>query len=121
MIVMDENSELSTMRRRDKYKFKQYHGKLRNKGGRYFRETIQPWIWRTQKVLEPPPLLVNKQSGEIADKQREARPYFFRGLSHTLFPVNLRTGFPSLRRGRNGQLVGVKKQPDTQKIAKPRT
>lgn len=121
MIVMDENSELSTMRRRDKYKFKQYHGKLRNKGGRYFRETIQPWIWRTQKVLEPPPLLVNKQSGEIADKQREARPYFFRGLSHTLFPVNLRTGFPSLRRGQSGQLVGVRKQPDTQKIAKPRT
>ena len=121
MIVMDEHTELSTMRRRDKYKFKQYHGKLRNLRGRYFRETMQPWIWRTQKVLEPPPLLVKEKTGEIADKQLSGRPYFFRGLSHTLFPTNLRTGFPTMRRGRNGQLVGVNRQPDTQKIAKPRT
>lgn len=121
MIVMDEQSELSTMRRRDKYKFKQYHGKLRNLGGRYFRETLQPWIWRTQKVLEPPPLMVNAKSGEIADKQLPARPYFFRGLSHTLFPVNLRSGFAAMRRSRSGQMVGVNRQPDTQKIAKPRS
>lgn len=121
MIVMDEQSELSTMRRRDKYKFKQYHGRLRNLGGRYFRETLQPWIWRTQKVLEPPPLLVNAKTGEISSKQLEARPYYFRGLSHTLFPVNLRTGFPAMRRTARGQLLGVNRQPDTQKIAKPRT
>ena len=121
MIVMDEQSELSTMRRRDKYKFKQYHGRLRNLGGRYFRETLQPWIWRTQKVLEPPPLLVNAKTGEISNKQLEARPYYFRGLSHTLFPVNLRTGFPAMRRTARGQLMGVNRQPDTQKIAKPRT
>jgi len=121
MVVMDEHSELSTMRRRDKYKFKQYHGKLRNLGGRYFRNTLQPWIWRTQKVLEPPPLLVNEKSGEIASQQSAARPYYFRGLSHTLFPVNLRTGFSAMRRSRNGRLVGVNRQPDTQKLAKPRT
>lgn len=121
LIVMDENSELSTMRRKDKYKFKQYHGKLRNLGGRYFRNTLQSWIWRTQKILEPPPLLVNAQSGEIASKQLPARPYFFRGLSHTLFPTNLRTGFAAMRRSRNGRLVGVNRQPDTQKLAKPRT
>ena len=121
MIVMDEQSELSTMRRRDKYKFKQYHGRLGNRGGRYFRETLQPWIWRTQKLLEPPSLMVKQNSGEIGDKQLPARPYFFRGLSHTLFPVNLRTGFPGMRRTRSGQLVGVNRQPDTQKIAKPRS
>jgi len=122
MIVMDESSELQTMRRRDKYKFKQYHGKLRNLGGRYFRETLQPWIWRTQKVLEPPPMLVNEKTGNIADKQLPARPYYFRGLSHTLFPTSqLRTGFPSMRRSRSGQLMGVNRQPDTQKIAKPRS
>ena len=121
LIVMDEQSELSTMRRRDKYKFKQYHGKIRNLGGRYFRETLQPWIWRTQKVLEPPPLLVNEKSGEISPNQLPARPYYFRGLTHTLFPVNLRTGFSAMRRARNGRLVGVNRQPDTQKLAKPRT
>lgn len=121
LIVMDEASELSTMRRRDKYKFKQYHGKLKNRGGKYFRDTLQPWIWRTQKVLEPPPLMFNEQTGELASKQLAARPYYFRGLSHTLFPTNMRTGFPSLRRGRGGQLVGTNRQPDTQKIAKPRT
>ena len=122
LIVMDENSELQTMRRRDKYKFKQYHGKLRNLGGKYFRDTLQPWIWRTQKVLEPPPLMVNERSGEIADKQLPARPYFFRGLSHTLYDTsNLKTGFPTMRRSKSGQLVGVNRQPDTQKIAKPRS
>ena len=121
LIVMDEKSELSTMRRRDKYKFKQFHGRLRNLGGRYFRETLQPWIWRTQKVLEPPALLVKEKTGEISQKQLEARPYYFRGLSHTLFPVNLRTGFPAMRRSKSGHLVGVNRQPDTQKIAKPRS
>lgn len=122
MIVMDEQSELSTMRRRDKYKFKQYHGRIGNRGGRYFRETLQPWIWRTQKLLEPPPLLVKEQTGAISEKQLPARPYFFRGLSHTLFPTgNLKTGFPSMRRSGSGQLRGVNRQPDTQKLAKPRT
>ena len=122
LIVMDETSELQTMRRRDKFKFKQYHGKLRNLGGKYFRDTLQPWIWRTQKVLEPPPLMVKEKSGEIADKQLAARPYFFRGLSHTLYDTsNMRTGFPSMRRSKSGQLVGVNRQPDTQKIAKPRS
>jgi hypothetical protein len=122
LMVMDESSELDTMRRRDKYKFKQFHGKLRNRGGRYFRETLQPWIWRTQKVLEPPPMLVNEKSGEIASKQLPARPYYFRGLSHTLFgTAHLRTGFPSMRRSRDGQWVGVDRQPDTQKISKPKS
>jgi hypothetical protein len=122
MIVMDEQSELSTMRRRDKYKFKQYHGRIGNRGGRYFRETLQPWIWRTQKLLEPPPLMINEQTGHISEKQLPARPYFFRGLSHTLFPTgNLKTGFPALRRSGSGQLRGVNRQPDTQKLAKPRT
>ena len=122
LVVMDEVSELATMRRRDKYKFKQYHGKLRNRGGKFFRDTLQPWIWRTQKILEPPPLMVKEQTGDIASAQLPARPYYFRGLSHTLFPTgNLKTGFPALRRGRGGQLVGTNRQPDTQKLAKPRT
>ncbi len=122
LIVMDENAELQTMRRKDKYKFKQFHGKLRNLGGKYFRDTLQLWIWRTQKVLEPPPLMVNEKSGQIADTQLPARPYFFRGLSHTLYDTShLRTGFPTLRRNQSGQLVGVNRQPDTQKIAKPRS
>ena len=122
LIVMDEASELSTMRRRDKYKFKQFHGKLRNRGGKYFRDTLQPWIWRTQKILEPPPMMVLEKTGEIADKQLPVRPYYFRGLSHTLYSTgNLKTGFPALRRGAKGQLVGVNRQPDTQKLAKPRT
>ncbi len=122
MIVMDEASELSTMRRRDKYKFKQHHGRIGNRGGRYFRATLQPWIWRTQKLLEPPALLVKEKTGEISDKQLPARPYYFRGLSHTLFPTShLRTGFPSMRRSASGQFVGVNRQPDTQKLAKPRT
>ena len=122
LIVMDENAELQAMRRKDKYKFKQYHGKLRNLGGKYFRDTLQPWIWRTQKVLEPPPLMVNEKTGGIADKQLPAKPYYFRGLSHTLYDTgHLRTGFPSMRRTQSGQLVGVNRQPDTQKIAKPRS
>ena len=122
LIVMDEAAELQTMRRRDKYKFKQHHGKLRNLGGKYFWDTLQPWIWRAQKVHEPPPLMVSEKSGEIANSQLPARPYYFRGLSHTLYDTsNLRTGFPTMRRSRSGQLVGVNRQPDTQKIAKPRS
>jgi ABC-type lipopolysaccharide export system ATPase subunit len=51
--------------------------------------------------------------------------YFLAGLtqfdlSHTLFPMNHRTGFPAMRRSRSGQMVGVNRQPDTQKISKPK-
>lgn len=93
--------------KRFKIKFKQRHG-VKKLVRRNYIGNIKPWLWRAHKVQQPPPLLVYKKSGEVADQEQQlkARPYYFRGVSHWLFPSR-RSGFPVMRRGAHGQWVGV--------------
>ncbi|CAK0849087.1 unnamed protein product [Prorocentrum cordatum] len=96
--------------KRWRIKFKQRHGVKRRVRKHYLSNWI-PWLWRAQKVAQPPPLLVHARSGDVAaqDRQLPARPYFFRGVSHWLFPSR-RSGFNLLRRTSSGHWKGVLRQ-----------
>eukprot|EP00386_Alphamonas_edax_P006361 GDKI01020608.1.p1 GENE.GDKI01020608.1~~GDKI01020608.1.p1 ORF type:complete len:503 (-),score=110.64 GDKI01020608.1:98-1606(-) len=98
--------------RRTATSFKHYHSIIRRRQQHWFRN-IQPFMWRTQKVNEPPPLLVYKQTGHAAplDDQLPARPHYFRGVSHALFPKE-RPGFKTMRMSKHGDLRGQNKMPD---------
>jgi len=91
--------------RRHRVKFKKHHGVKRRQ--RYnWRSNIKPFLWRAHKVHQPPPLMVYRQTGEPAphDRQLPARPFYFRGVTHWLFP-NRRSGFHMLRKSGRGTWV----------------
>merc|ERR1712032_579069 len=92
--------------RRRKVKFKQYHGIPVSKFS-YYHGNMRPFLWRAQRVRQPPPLMVTKASGDVAPRELQPRayPYYFRGVSHWLFP-SLRSGFHQLRKTAKGQWVG---------------
>lgn len=106
--------------RRHRVKFKKHHGIPKRVRHNYLGN-IKPRLWRAQRVLQPPPLMVFKQSGEVApaEHQQPARPYYFRGVTHWLFPVR-RTGFHSLRKGSKGQWVGNLQQYRLREDFRPR-
>merc|ERR1712107_713700 len=82
------------------------HGVSRNQRKDYLGNML-PTIWRAQKVQQPPPLMVYKETGEVAppDQQLKARPFFTRGVSHWLFPTR-RSGYHALRKTAKGHWVG---------------
>eukprot|EP00442_Polarella_glacialis_P028651 CAMPEP_0115050362 /NCGR_PEP_ID=MMETSP0227-20121206/1735_1 /TAXON_ID=89957 /ORGANISM="Polarella glacialis, Strain CCMP 1383" /LENGTH=225 /DNA_ID=CAMNT_0002434195 /DNA_START=400 /DNA_END=1073 /DNA_ORIENTATION=- len=88
--------------KRFKVKFKKRHGVKKRERHNYIGN-VKPWLWRAQRVQQPPPLMVYQQSGEVAPRelQLKARPYYFRGVSHWLFPSR-RGGFHGMRRSARG-------------------
>lgn len=88
--------------RRHKVKFKKYHGVKRKEKHNYVGN-MRPYLWRAMKVAQPPPLMVLQQTGDVAPTnfQLKARPYFFRGVTHWLFPSR-RSGFYALRKSSKG-------------------
>eukprot|EP00439_Symbiodinium_sp_Y106_P049670 s1548_g6.t1 len=87
--------------RKFKIKFKRRHGVKKRERVNYIGN-IKPFLWRAARVRQPPPLLVHQEDGGIAEDQLKARPYFFRGVSHWLFPSR-RGGFHSMKRTSRGQ------------------
>ena len=88
-------------------KFKKHHGFVRDTKEHYLGH-IRPFLWRPQKVLNPPAFLVHRagpRAGAPADaaEQLPARPFYTFGVSHSLFPTQ-KPGFKMLRRrARDGQ------------------
>jgi len=106
--------------RRQKVKFKKHHGVVRRARKNYIAN-VKTRLWRAHRVQQPPPLLVYKESGEVAptDRQLPARPYYFRGVTHWLFPAR-RTGFHQLRRSAKGQWVAQLRQYRLREDFRPR-
>jgi O-acetyl-ADP-ribose deacetylase (regulator of RNase III) len=106
--------------RRHRVKFKKHHGVVRRMRHNYLGN-IRSKLWRAHRVHQPPPLLVFKESGEAVPRERQlrARPYYFRGVSHWLFPVR-RTGFHALRKGAKGQWVALNQQYRLREDFRPR-
>lgn len=63
---------------------------------------------------------VYRHSGEVADFQLPARPFYRLGVSSILFPPRLRRAFPSMRINTQGQFVGVSRMPNIAEKAQPR-
>ncbi|CAE8594010.1 unnamed protein product, partial [Polarella glacialis] len=49
--------------KRFKVKFKKRHGVKKRERHNYIGN-VKPWLWRAQRVQQPPPLMVYQQSGE---------------------------------------------------------
>ncbi|EPT29064.1 hypothetical protein TGME49_229900 [Toxoplasma gondii ME49] len=106
-------------RKHTRLSFKKHHGVIRRQKTHYF-SNVRPFLWRSSRVLEPPPLLLYRHSGKPADWQLPARPFYRQGVSGLLFPPRLRRGFPSMRVNSKGQFVGVNKMPYIAEKAQPR-
>jgi len=106
--------------KRDPVKFKKFHG-VKRKARRNYIGNVRTVLWRPHKVQQPPPLLVYRDSGESAPsgRQLKARPYYFRGVTHWLFPVR-KSGFHGLRLGSKGQWVAQNQQIKYQETVRPR-
>eukprot|EP00931_Biecheleriopsis_adriatica_P105060 TRINITY_DN79656_c0_g1_i1.p1 TRINITY_DN79656_c0_g1~~TRINITY_DN79656_c0_g1_i1.p1 ORF type:complete len:460 (+),score=86.01 TRINITY_DN79656_c0_g1_i1:32-1411(+) len=106
--------------KRVRVKFKKRHG-IKKRARHDYIGNIKPWLWRAQRVQRPPPLMVYQASGEVApaEKQLRPRPYYFRGVSHWLFPSR-RGGFHSMRRSARGQWVGLLQQYKIREAVRPR-
>lgn len=77
-----------------------------------YRCNIKCTLWRTQKVHQPPPFLVNVRNGGAANKQLSARPFYRLGVGYDLFPSRtngLRT-VRSVRRNLEGKVVGDRRR-----------
>ncbi|PHJ22953.1 hypothetical protein CSUI_003202 [Cystoisospora suis] len=98
--------------------FKKHHGVIRRKRTHYY-SNIRPFLWRSSRVLEPPPLQVYRHSGEVAEWQLPARPFYRLGVSSILFPPR-RSSFPSMRINAKGQFVGINRMPKIAEKAQPR-
>mmetsp|Transcript_80950 Transcript_80950/g.142784 ORF Transcript_80950/g.142784 Transcript_80950/m.142784 type:complete len:423 (-) Transcript_80950:47-1315(-) len=106
--------------KRFRVKFKKRHG-IKKRARHDYMGNVKPWLWRAQRVQQPPPMMVYQNSGEIAARelQPKARPYYFRGVSHWLFPSR-RGGFHSMRRSARGQWVGLLQQYKIREAVRPR-
>lgn len=118
LVVLPERP--SRFLRHRKVTFKMYHGVIRN-ARRNYLGNIRPFLWRAHRVERPPPLQVYKESGEPAEVhlQHKANPYYFRGVTHMLFP-NRRSGFHVLRRSARGQWLGLARQYRLREDTRPR-
>ncbi|KAF4675787.1 hypothetical protein FOL46_000115 [Perkinsus olseni] len=94
LMMMHDMHELNLTRKRDKYKFKKYSGVIRNRAD-HWRANIMPWVWRSQKVNIPPPLMVRKKTGTPPDTGEDTSPE----ADHITTPT-LVTGFSQLIRNR---------------------
>lgn len=91
--------------KRHRTKFRRKHGVVRNQRSEWLGR-IRQTLWRTARVRQPPPFLVYRATGQGAPQelQRKPRPYYFRGVTHWLFPSR-RSGYHNLRRSASGHWV----------------
>ncbi|CAJ1386383.1 unnamed protein product [Effrenium voratum] len=59
--------------RKFRVKFKQRHGVKKRELVNY-EGNVVPFLWRAQKVRQPPPLLVHQSDGRLPDPQRQLNP-----------------------------------------------
>jgi len=106
--------------KRHRVKFRQRHG-VKRRAQAHYNGNIKPVLWRAAKVLQPPPMMVYRRSGEAVEKelQHKPRPYYFRGVSHWLFPSR-RSGFHSLRKSSSGHWVAQVRQVRLRELVLPR-
>jgi len=119
-LIMLPEHKGNFFQKRYRVKFKRRSGVIRNER-RHYLSNIRPYLWRAHRVRQPPPMLVYKQSGApaAAELQPKARPYYFRGVSHWLFP-SVRSGFHQLRRSGHGQWVARLRQYRLREDTRPR-
>lgn len=118
LIVLPENP--TQFLKMHPVKFKRKHGVVRNQRMHYM-SNIKPWLWRAQRVSQPPPLMVFKQTGDAAPREMQlrARPFYFRGITHWLFP-HRRTGYHMLRKSAKGEWVANLRNYRVREDANPR-
>uniref|UniRef100_A0A0G4HQH9 Macro domain-containing protein n=1 Tax=Chromera velia CCMP2878 TaxID=1169474 RepID=A0A0G4HQH9_9ALVE len=108
--------------RRSRYAFAHRHGIIRNRPQWYLRN-VRPFLWRPARLLEPPPLLLRKKTGEPVSPvgERARRPFYHKDVTHVLFPPpRVDSGFPSFRLNRRGQWVGKIWNPKIHAETKPK-
>lgn len=105
-------------KRQNKISFKKYHGIIRRKYLNYY-SNIRPFKWRASRVIEPYPFYVNKKDGMPSVFQMGPRPYYYKGVTHTLYPIN-KKGLPNIRVGRGGKLQALLQVSDISAETKPR-
>ncbi|CRH02393.1 conserved Plasmodium protein, unknown function [Plasmodium relictum] len=105
-------------RKQSKISFKKYHGIIRRKYQNYY-SNIRPFKWRASRVVEPNPFLVYKNSGEPSSYQYDYKPYYYKGITHTLYPIN-KKGLMNIRIGNKGRLQALKKISNISLETKPR-
>ncbi|CAD7965902.1 unnamed protein product [Amoebophrya sp. A25] len=92
--------------RQNKVTFPLRHGIIRNKRQNYMHQ-IRPFLWRPQKVNQPPPLMVESGSGDPTSNQPSPRPHYERGVAFNLFPNTKISGFHAMRRSQTtGKWIG---------------
>lgn len=99
--------------KKHRVKFKRSHG-VAKKERRHYLSNVRAILWRAQRVRQPPPLMVYKQPRDDGPRQmpvpapmemqKPARPLYYRGVSHVLFPSR-KIGFHQLRKGSQGQWI----------------
>lgn len=106
--------------RRERVKFKKFHG-VKRKARRNYVSNIKPLLWRAHKVHQPPPLLVHENTGEVAsiERQLRARPFYFRGVTHWLFPSR-KSGFHQLRKSAGGHWIAYMQNIGPRQDVRPR-
>lgn len=112
--------------KRDPVKFKKFHG-VKRKAARNYIGNVRPKVWRFHRLHQPPPLLVYRAPGEShesgtaapQDRQLKARQFYFRGVTHWLFPKQ-RSGFHNLRISSRGQWVAQKASIKYAEVCRPR-
>ncbi|SBS88063.1 conserved Plasmodium protein, unknown function [Plasmodium ovale] len=105
-------------KKQNKISFKKYHGIIRRKYQNYY-SNIRPFKWRASRVVEPNPFLVYKNSGEPSSYQYNCKPYYYKGISHTLYNIN-RKGLVNIRVGKRGKLQALKNVSNISQETKPR-
>ncbi|KAI4834706.1 MACRO domain-containing protein [Plasmodium brasilianum] len=105
-------------RKQSKISFKKYHGIIRRKLQNYY-SNIRPFKWRASRVIEPNPFLLYKNSGQPSSYQYKSKPYYYKGISHTLYNIN-KKGLVNIRVGRNGKLQALKSISNISLETKPR-
>ncbi|GAW83350.1 hypothetical protein, conserved [Plasmodium gonderi] len=105
-------------KRHNKISFKKYHGIIRRKIQNYY-SNIRPFKWRASRVIEPNPFLLYQNSGEASSYQYSPKPYYYKGVSHTLYNIN-KKGLLNIRIGRKGKLQALKNVSNISLETKPR-
>ncbi|CAA9990749.1 conserved Plasmodium protein, unknown function [Plasmodium knowlesi strain H] len=105
-------------RKQNKISFRKYHGIIRRKFQHYY-SNIRPFKWRASRVIEPNPFLLYQKSGEPSSYQYGPKPYYYKGVSHTLYNIG-KKGLLNIRVGRHGRLQALKKVSSISLETKPR-
>lgn len=105
-------------KRQNKISFKKYHGIIRRKYLNYY-SNIRPFKWRASRVIEPYPFFVHKKDGTPSTSQMGPRPYYYKGVTHTLYPIN-KKALVNIRVGRGGKLQALMRVSNISAETKPR-